>query len=141
MRSYDVMTELRDLPALQVTRDTTEAEAMAAVRSLGTLDTCLLGVTRFSGLTPWEHHPDADELLYVLEGAVDVTVLTDDGAVVTPVSAGSVFVVPRGLWHRQHARERAGLLFATGATDISWADDPRRVDERSTGPNGVTGAV
>lgn len=52
MQAYDVMTELRDLPELKVTRDTTEAEATAAVRSLGTLDTCLLGVTRFTGLTP-----------------------------------------------------------------------------------------
>jgi mannose-6-phosphate isomerase-like protein (cupin superfamily) len=126
MQAYDVMTELRDLPALIVTRDTTEAEATAAVRSLGTLGACLLGVTRFSGLTPWELHPDADELLYVIAGAVDVTVLGDEGCAVTSVPAGSVFVVPRGRWHRQHARAEAALLFATGATEISWADDPRR---------------
>lgn len=125
MRAYDLANELRDLPELQVTRDTTEADATAAVRALGTLDTCVLGVTKFSGLTPWEHHPDADELLYVLAGAVDVTVLTEEDTVVTSVPAGSVFVVPRGRWHRQHARERAALLFATGATDISWAKDPR----------------
>jgi mannose-6-phosphate isomerase-like protein (cupin superfamily) len=125
MPAHDVMTEIEGLPALVVTRDTTEAEATAAVRALGTLDSCLLGVTRFSGLTPWELHPDADELLYVVEGAVEVTVLVDEGPIVTAVPAGSVFVVPRGRWHRQHAREHAGLLFATGATEISWAEDPR----------------
>jgi len=125
MRAHDVMTELKDVPTLLVTRDTTEAEATAAVRAIGTFDSCLLGVTRFSGLSPWELHPDADELLYVVEGAVEVTVLVDEGPIVTAVPAGSVFVVPRGRWHRQHAGEHAGLLFATGATDISWADDPR----------------
>ena len=62
MQAHDVMTELGDLPALVVTRDTTEAEATAAVRALGTLGSCLLGVTRFSCLTPWELHPDAGAL-------------------------------------------------------------------------------
>lgn len=125
MQGYDVRNELHDLPALVVTRDTTEAEAAAAIRAFGSLNGCLLGVTRFEGLTPWELHPDTDELLYVVEGAVEVTVLVDEGLVVTAVPAGSVFVVPRGRWHRQEAREHAALLFATGATDISWADDPR----------------
>lgn len=49
MRAYDVMTEIRDLPILTVTRATTEAEATAAVRSLGVLDTCLLGVPASPG--------------------------------------------------------------------------------------------
>jgi mannose-6-phosphate isomerase-like protein (cupin superfamily) len=76
MESRDVMAALHDLSELKVTRNTTEADATAAVRPLGALNGCLLGVTRFSGLTPWEHHPDADELLYVVEGAIEVTVLT-----------------------------------------------------------------
>lgn len=125
MESHDVKSALRDLPELKVTPNTTEAEAMAAVRRLGTLNQCLLGVTRFSGLTPWERHPEADELLHVLEGAVDVTVLTGEGPVSASVAAGSVFVVPRGAWHRQHARQGTAVLFATGETDISWAEDPR----------------
>lgn len=116
---------LRDLPELKVTPTTTEADAVAAMRRLGTFNQCLLGVTRFSGLTPWERHPDADELLHVLEGAVDVTVLSDDGPLSATVAAGSVFIVPRGFWHRQHARQCTALLFATGETDISWAEDPR----------------
>ena len=125
MQSHDVMATLHNLPELKVSPSTTEADAMAAIRSFGELNGCLLGVTRFSGLTPWELHADADELLYVLEGTVDVMVLTDDGPLSTTVPAGSVFVVPRGLWHRQYARHCAALLFATGATDISWAEDPR----------------
>ena len=36
---------------------------------------------RFRGQTPWERHPAGDELLHVIEGAVEVTVLTDDGPV------------------------------------------------------------
>jgi mannose-6-phosphate isomerase-like protein (cupin superfamily) len=125
MQSHDVAAALKGLSVLEVTRNTTETEAMAAIRPFGSFDRCTLGVTRFLGLTPWELHPDADELLYVVEGGVEVTVLTDAQTVSVSVPAGSVFVVPRGHWHRQHARARTALLFATGATDISWADDPR----------------
>jgi hypothetical protein len=65
--------------------------------------------------------------LYLVEGLVDVTLLTDAGPVEATLRPGSVCVVPRGLWHRQHAREPAALLFATAAstTGVSWADDPR----------------
>src|SRR5438132_1720837 len=43
-----------------------------------------------SGTSPWERHPDDDELLQVLEGEVVIRVLTDDGPVDTTVGAGSV---------------------------------------------------
>lgn len=127
----DVVGALRDLSVLVVTRTTTDEEAMAAIRPLGELNQCQLGVVRFVGETPWEVHPDGDELLYVVEGAVDVTVLTDAGPVERHVATGELFVVPRGAWHRQHARERVALLFATaaGTTASSW----RRTRGRRTG--------
>ncbi len=82
---------------------------------------------RFSGQTPWERHPDGDELLHVLEGEIDITVLTDGGRVEKTVPAGSVFVVPRGLWHRQLPQPTVMLLCATPTqtTEVSFADDPR----------------
>jgi len=127
MERQDVIAAARGLAELRVSRVTTEAEAMAAMRPLGMLNQGLLGVTCFCGRTPWERHPDGDELLYVLEGRVEVTVLADEGPHVETVPAGSLFVVPRGLWHRQHAEQTVRLLFATAAdtTGHSWADDPR----------------
>lgn len=81
-------------------------------------------VGRFSGQSPWERHPDGDELLHVLEGEVEVTVWTDDGLVHTTVPAGSVFVVPRGLWHRQIAWEAVTQVGATpGTTEHSTVKD------------------
>jgi mannose-6-phosphate isomerase-like protein (cupin superfamily) len=127
MERQDVTAALRELVELRITPTTTEAEAMASMRTLGMFNQCLLGVTAFSGQTPWERHPDGDELLHVLEGAVEVTVLTADGPHRETVAAGSLFVVPSGLWHRQQAHARASLLFATAAetTETSWSDDPR----------------
>ena len=128
MERQDVIGAAHGLTELRVSRDTTEAEAMAAMRPLGMLNQCLLGVTCFSGQTPWERHPGGDELLYVLEGRVEVTVLADEGPHVEIVPSGSLFVVPCGLWHRQHAEGTVRLLFASSAdtTAHSWADDPRQ---------------
>lgn len=123
----DLPAALRDLPTVAITRATTEAEANDAVRAIGRLEDRLLGVMRFSGATPWERHPDGDELLHVLDGEVDVTVLTDDGPVDVVVPAGSLFVCPRGLWHRQTPKAAATVFFATptATSEASWADDPR----------------
>ena len=125
--AHDLRAALEDLPELTITSTTTAEEASAAVRVIASLDQCMLGVMRYSGLTPWERHPDGDELLHVLEGEVDVTVLTDDGPAEVNVRAGSVFVCPRGLWHRQRPRPAVTMLFGTPVEteEVSWAEDPR----------------
>lgn len=87
----------------------------------------MVGVIRFAGETPWERHP-GDELLYVVEGAVDVTVLSEAGRRQATVGQGEIFVVPRHCWHRQQAQRSVSLMFVTPAdgTDASRAEDPRR---------------
>lgn len=127
MQATDIRAALRGISELAVTPGMTEDDAQMAMRELGSLNGSTLGVVRFSGQTPWERHPGGDELLHVLEGVVDVTVLTDDGAVDATVSAASLFIVPRGLWHRQRPHGAVTLLFATPATgtEHSWAEDPR----------------
>lgn len=125
MEAHDVRVALSDLPELTITSRTTEEEAAAAMRMLTPFNQCMVGIVHFSGLTPWERHSD-DELLYILEGKVDVTILTDAGRIDRTVREGSVFVVPRGLWHRQLPRPVVKLMFVTGETDVSTAEDPRR---------------
>jgi quercetin dioxygenase-like cupin family protein len=127
MEPQHVPSALAALPELRVSSTTTPAEAAAAMRVLAGFNGCMVGTVRFSGRTPWERHP-GDEMLYVVAGAVDVTVLFDDGAQHTTLTAGSVFVVPSGRWHRQEPRPLVSLMFVTPAegTDASWSDDPRR---------------
>lgn len=121
---HPLSAALADLPELRITDATTEEDAMGAVRSLAEWNGCTVGLVRFSGETPWERHGE-DELLHVLEGEVEITILRPDARVVGTARAGSVVVVPRGCWHRQHARATATLLFVTGTTDVSTAADPR----------------
>lgn len=127
MTAQDIGKALNAVPELNITEHTTGEEASAAVGHLGWLGDHGLGVMRYSGQTPWERHPDGDELLHALDGDVEVTVLTDEGPVRTNVSEGSVFVCPRGLWHRQLPKPKVTMFYATPirTTEVSFADDPR----------------
>jgi quercetin dioxygenase-like cupin family protein len=126
--AYDVLAAAARATPLAITEQTTAEEANAAYLHLADLDRLSLGVMRFSGQTPWERHPDGDELLYVLDGAVELTALVDDAMpTARTIRAGEVIVCPRGIWHRQHTREFVTTLFGTPTktTQISFADDPR----------------
>jgi mannose-6-phosphate isomerase-like protein (cupin superfamily) len=122
----DVRAALARAPMLAIGPGTTVEEADAAFPRLADFDRGGVYTGRFVGMTPWERHPRGDELLYVIEGEVEITVL-DDGALVRRIlCAGSAFVVPQGRWHRQHARQPVALLTATPTpSDISFAADPR----------------
>jgi mannose-6-phosphate isomerase-like protein (cupin superfamily) len=128
MIGHDIRAALKDLPLLTITVSTTEEDAIAAERTLTSFNQCMVGLVRYSGQPPWERHPGGDELLHILEGEVDVTVLTDGGPVHEVARAGSVCVVPRGLWHRTLARSAVTLLYMTPAegNEHSFAEDPRR---------------
>src|SRR5262245_1505199 len=96
-------------------------------RYLGSLDKATIMVTKFAGLAPWERHPDGDELIVVLEGGGDITVLTENGPVTSELRPGMLFVCPKGLWHRANAQPAMVALYVTplGGGEHSWAADPR----------------
>ncbi len=65
-----------------------------------------------------EMHPDGDEFLHVISGAMEVLVDDGDeesiGSVTTVLlQRGDACVVPRGLWHRVVALEPGLLLHVT----------------------------
>ncbi|NKB32440.1 MAG: cupin domain-containing protein [Pseudomonadales bacterium] len=80
------------------------------------------------GPSPWEMHPECDELLHIIEGRIEVEILPKDGgeSIISVLPAGSFLVVPRGCWHRQHIIERSKEYYVTpGPTLHSHDDDPR----------------
>lgn len=87
-----------------------------------------VGACGVTGESPvWELHPDTDELFYVLEGEVEITLLTDAGPEHHRAPAGSTFVVPKGVWHKPGAPAGAKFLFLTPGQSLhSDAADPRR---------------
>jgi len=122
MTPHDVRAVLASIPA-----EALDLSRGDASRIFERFDRSAVGAVRFCGTPPWERHPGGDELLYVLEGEFELTVLTAERRIEVALPAGSVFVVPRGLWHRSRPRGTVSVLFVTpteGGED-SWADDPR----------------
>jgi oxalate decarboxylase/phosphoglucose isomerase-like protein (cupin superfamily) len=74
---------------------------------------CRYGIGSFVGCPHWERHNGGDELLLVLAGVSNLTVLEEDGPVTTSVGPGSLVVVPRGCWHSNDAPEGVTMLYIT----------------------------
>ena len=127
MKPFELAPIAASLRTLELSADTTGDDHDAAMRMLCDFDESMAGLIRFAGETPWERHPN-DELLFVLAGEVDVTLLHEEGPPTsTSLAEQSLLVVPRGLWHRQRSDSGVTLLFVSAkeGDDVSWAEDPR----------------
>jgi mannose-6-phosphate isomerase-like protein (cupin superfamily) len=58
-----------------------------------------------------EVHPEADELLFLISGALDVVLDEGGGERTLALEAGRAALVPRGVWHRLAMRAPGRLLF------------------------------
>jgi quercetin dioxygenase-like cupin family protein len=96
-------------------------------RQLASFNGGSVGIFKSSaGVSPWERHPNHEELLHVLDGEVDIVVLKDQSPTVVKLKTGSIFVVPRGLWHRHKVKNRLVELYVSPSeTEHSSEDDPR----------------
>jgi mannose-6-phosphate isomerase-like protein (cupin superfamily) len=83
---------------------------------------CQCGVASFVGRPPWEYHADGDELLLVLDGASELTVLEDGREDTRVISAGQIAIVPKAHWHVGEAAEGVTMLYMTPAegNQHSW---------------------
>ena len=93
-------------------KDVLSELSLGGYRELGRVDDRIAGIFRAAADSwVWERHPKGDELLHVLEGDLEITLLRDEGSEKTVLGAGTVFVVPRGVWHRPHAITNVSLFF------------------------------
>ncbi len=61
----------------------------------------------------WEVHPAGDELVFLLDGAVDLVLEEKDGERVVALRDRAATVVPRGTWHRVVVHSPSDALFVT----------------------------
>ena len=73
----------------------------------GSLNQCTVGVARFSAHPLWERHSTGDELLHVIEGTLDLTVLAEDGPVEMTLGPWQVFLVDLVRLGPAHVQEAA----------------------------------
>jgi mannose-6-phosphate isomerase-like protein (cupin superfamily) len=127
MKPVEILAALKGVPELKLSSATTAKDAEAAFPQLAVLNGSGVNVGRFQGQAPWERHAAAEELLHVLDGSMEITLLTDRDPVKATIRAGMVFVVPKGHWHKLYTASTVTLLSVTPkGTEVSGADDPRR---------------
>jgi len=116
---------LEGLPELDLRSATVREEGRPEGGELGRFNDCVVGISRFVGQPPWERHPNSDELLHVVAGHSDLTILSENGPVTLKLDAGSVAIVPRGRWHRNHGVPSVTMMYVTPAegSEHSW-DEP-----------------
>jgi mannose-6-phosphate isomerase-like protein (cupin superfamily) len=86
---------------------------------------CTCGIGSFTGRPPWERHNAGDEMLLVLAGETELTVLDGGARVSRVMGVGGLVVVPQGCWHNNDAPSGVTILYATPTegNEHSW-DDP-----------------
>ena len=79
------------------------------------IDGFTIGAPRITGDAPHdgERHPDGDELLFLISGAVTVTLELADGDRLVELGAGEAVVVPKGVWHKITMRDPGQLIHIT----------------------------
>jgi mannose-6-phosphate isomerase-like protein (cupin superfamily) len=83
-------------------------------RRAGLDDGRLVMVMRYEADWPsWEMHPAGDELVYLLEGGVDVVVDDGNEERVVELRGRSACLVPAGAWHRAIVHEPGDALHIT----------------------------
>lgn len=64
--------------------------------------------------TVWERHPQGDEVLVALSGAVTVVIEGLDGVEQRhPMQSGDALVIPAGCWHTADVQAPGRMLFLT----------------------------
>lgn len=97
-----------------------------AFTTLASFDSGGVFTGTYSGETAWERHTAGDELVHILNGNVELTILTNDDKQIFNLAAGMVIVVPKGLWHRFLSKGEVTVLSATPhPTEHSTSVDPR----------------
>jgi mannose-6-phosphate isomerase-like protein (cupin superfamily) len=83
---------------------------------------CTCGVGAFRGRPPWEKHTAGDELLLILTGTTQLTVLDDGGPTIKELSSGQLVIVPQGHWHSNDASDGVTMLWMTPSVgnEHSW---------------------
>jgi len=87
-------------------------------------------LVKFSGVFPWHHHGQADEMFLVWKG--EMTIEFRDHRVL--LKAGDFCVVPRGVEHRTMADVEAEVIVFEPAQTRNTGNI---LDENFTAPNGV----
>jgi uncharacterized cupin superfamily protein len=125
IRAVNIADELAPLPFLDGRGEATEEQAKAAFAELSKFRDGAIFAGSFNGQSPWERHRKGDEIVQILAGETNLTIITPDGHEKLLLGAGMLVVVPQGCWHRFEAPESVTVMTATPLpTDLSFENEP-----------------
>jgi uncharacterized cupin superfamily protein len=126
VKAIDIQQALSRTTPLKGRRpDTSGDAAEKAFATLAKFGDGAIFAGSFEGDSPWERHGKGDEIVQVLAGETELTILTDDGETVLKLQAGMLTVVPQGCWHRFHAPKGVTVMTATPQPTDHQVEDPR----------------
>jgi len=90
---------MTELPKWSVAREKEQLQGLYLPRHLAQVDEMSLRLVACEGATTWHKHPHHAEMLFVREGALDVS--TEAGQI--RLAPDELYVIPRGEIHRLSA--------------------------------------
>lgn len=77
----------------------------------------------FSGTSQWERHPNGDEIVQILKGAVTLTLRTDEKTESVDLTAGMIAIVPQNTWHQFNSPDGVTIMTTTPQPTEHIEDD------------------
>lgn len=109
----DIMAEICNKTFLRNrTPKTTAAEEADTFAKLAKYGDGAIFAGGFAGESSWERHPQGDEIVQVIEGEVELTIV-DESVATIRLSAGMLAVVPMSKWHRLYSANGVTLMTVT----------------------------
>jgi mannose-6-phosphate isomerase-like protein (cupin superfamily) len=102
-------------------------DAVWSPRIVARLNDYDIRLAHFAGEHVWHVHTDTDEFFLVLAGEVEIALREPAGERVVTLPRGSVFVVPRGTFHKPSSRDGADVLLVEPTGTLSVGDDHEEV--------------
>ena len=106
-----------------------DSDAALVARAFATLAPYRDGqifIGHYAGTSQWERHPRGDELVMVIDGQTELTIIVEGSEHRHRMVSGDVFVVPERHWHRFDTPEAVKVLTVT----------PQPTDHRLERPEG-----
>jgi mannose-6-phosphate isomerase-like protein (cupin superfamily) len=86
-------------------------------------------LARFAGEHVWHVHEHTDEFFLVLDGEIDIALREDTGERVVTLPRGSIYVVPKGTFHKPSSKKGAAVLLVEPTGTLSVGDSHDEVPD------------
>jgi mannose-6-phosphate isomerase-like protein (cupin superfamily) len=86
-------------------------------------------LAKFAGEHVWHVHENTDEFFLVLDGEIDIALREDTGERVVTLPHGSIFVVPKGIFHKPSSKLGAAVLLVEPTGTLSVGDSHEEVPD------------